>query len=433
MGYEIVLVFLLFLAFSAIRMPIGFAMLCSGVLYLFLVGQDPGLLSEQVMNHFFKSFVLLSVPLFIFAANIMNAGGISNRLFDFAILLVGRLRGGLAHVNVITSLIFSGMSGSAIADVAGPGKLMIEMMTAKKRFDPAFAGAVTAASATIGPIVPPSIPMVIYGLVSSTSVGYLFLGGIIPGILMAASLMLVIATIARRRKFPVEPTPKLPEAVRTTRRAVPALLMPAILLGGIYGGAMTPTEAAAVAAAYALALALFFYRSMRLGQVVDVLVESSRSTAIVSITIAGAFMFNYIVASEQLPNAIGDFLTRIDMSPLMFFILVNLLFLILGCFLDVLTSLLIVVPMLMPSVRAMGIDTVHFGVVIVVNMMIGLITPPYGELLFIINGLTGIPINRMIRAVLPFLAILISAMFLMVFFPAIVLWLPMQFGYEPVG
>ncbi len=433
MGYEIVLVFVLFLAFSAIRMPIGFAMLCSGVLYLFLVGQDPGLLSEQVMNHFFKSFVLLSVPLFIFAANIMNAGGISNRLFDFAILLVGRLRGGLAHVNVITSLIFSGMSGSAIADVAGPGKLMIEMMTAKKRFDPAFAGAVTAASATIGPIVPPSIPMVIYGLVSSTSVGYLFLGGIIPGILMAASLMLVIATIARRRKFPVEPTPKLPEAVRTTRRAVPALLMPAILLGGIYGGAMTPTEAAAVAAAYALALALFFYRSMRLGQVVDVLVESSRSTAIVSITIAGAFMFNYIVASEQLPNAIGDFLTRIDMSPLMFFILVNLLFLILGCFLDVLTSLLIVVPMLMPSVRAMGIDTVHFGVVIVVNMMIGLITPPYGELLFIINGLTGIPINRMIRAVLPFLAILISAMFLMVFFPAIVLWLPMQFGYEPVG
>jgi tripartite ATP-independent transporter DctM subunit len=433
MGYEIVLVFLLFLAFSAIRMPIGFAMLCSGVLYLFLVGQDPGLLSEQVMNHFFKSFVLLSVPLFIFAANIMNAGGISNRLFDFAILLVGRLRGGLAHVNVITSLIFSGMSGSAIADVAGPGKLMIEMMTAKKRFDPAFAGAVTAASATIGPIVPPSIPMVIYGLVSSTSVGYLFLGGIIPGIVMAASLMLVVAIIARRRKFPVEPAPKLPEAVRTTRRAVPALLMPAILLGGIYGGAMTPTEAAAVAAAYALALALFFYRSMRLGQVVDVLVESSRSTAIVAITIAGAFMFNYIVASEQLPNAIGDFLTRIDMSPLMFFILVNLLFLILGCFLDVLTSLLIVVPMLMPSVRAMGIDTVHFGVVIVVNMMIGLITPPYGELLFIINGLTGIPINRMIRAVLPFLAILISAMFLMVFFPAIVLWLPMQFGYEPVG
>jgi tripartite ATP-independent transporter DctM subunit len=433
MGYEIVLVFLLFLAFSAIRMPIGFAMLCSGVLYLFLVGQDPGLLSEQVMNHFFKSFVLLSVPLFIFAANIMNAGGISNRLFDFAILLVGRLRGGLAHVNVITSLIFSGMSGSAIADVAGPGKLMIEMMTAKKRFDPAFAGAVTAASATIGPIVPPSIPMVIYGLVSSTSVGYLFLGGIIPGIVMAASLMLVVAIIARRRKFPVEPAPKLPEAVRTTRRAVPALLMPAILLGGIYGGAMTPTEAAAIAAAYALALALFFYRSMRLKQIVDVLVESSRSTAIVAITIAGAFMFNYIVASEQLPNAIGDFLTRIDMSPLMFFILVNLLFLILGCFLDVLTSLLIVVPMLMPSVRAMGIDTVHFGVVIVVNMMIGLITPPYGELLFIINGLTGIPINRMIRAVLPFLAILISAMFLMVFFPAIVLWLPMQFGYEPVG
>ena len=433
MGYEIVLAFLLFLAFSAIRMPIGFAMLCSGVLYLFLAGQDPGLLSEQVMNHFFKSFVLLAVPLFIFAANIMNAGTISDRLFDFAILLVGRLRGGLAHVNVITSLIFSGMSGSAIADVAGPGKLMIEMMTAKKRFDPAFAGAITAASATIGPIIPPSIPMVIYGLVSSTSVGYLFLGGIVPGIVMAAALMMVIAIIAKRRKFPVEPAPKLPEVVRTTRRALPALALPAILLGGIYGGAMTPTEAAAVAGAYALALAMFIYRSMRLKQVVDVLVDSSRSTAIVAITIAGAFMFNYIVASEQLPNAIGDYLAQVNMSPLMFFILVNFLFLLLGCFLDVLTSLLIVVPMLMPSIRALGIDTVHFGVVIVINMMIGLITPPYGELLFIINGLTGISINRMIREVLPFLAVLITAMFLMVFFPAIVLWLPMQFGYEPVG
>jgi tripartite ATP-independent transporter DctM subunit len=275
--------------------------------------------------------------------------------------------------------------------------------------------------------------MVIYGLVSSTSVGYLFLGGIIPGVIMAAALMVVIAIIAKRRKFPVEPAPKLPEVVRTTRRALPALALPAILLGGIYGGAMTPTEAAAVAGAYALLLALFIYRSMRLAQVVDVLVDSSRSTAIVAITIAGAFMFNYIVASEQLPNAIGDYLAQVNMSPLMFFILVNFLFLLLGCFLDVLTSLLIVVPMLMPSIRALGIDTVHFGVVIVINMMIGLITPPYGELLFIINGLTGISINRMIREVLPFLAVLIAAMFLMVFFPAIVLWLPMQFGYEPVG
>jgi len=425
--------FVLFLAASAIRMPIGFAMLCSGVLYLFLVGQDPGLLSEQVMNNLFKSFVLLSVPLFIFAANIMNAATISDRLFEFAILLVGRLRGGLAHVNVITSLIFSGMSGSAIADVAGPGKLMIEMMTANKRFDPAFAGAITAASATIGPIVPPSIPMVIYGLVSSTSVGYLFLGGVLPGIFMAAALMLVVAIIARRRDFPVEPAPKMPEAIRTTRMALPALLLPGILLGGIYSGAMTPTEAAAVAGAYALALALFFYRSLRLVQIVDVLVESSRSTAVVAITIAGAFMFNYVVASEQLPNSIGEILAKLDMSPLMFFILVNILFLLLGCFLDVLTSLLIIVPMLMPSIRALGIDTVHFGVVIVINMMIGLITPPYGELLFIINGLTGIPINRMIREVLPFLAVLIIAMFVMVLFPQIVLWLPMKFGYEPIG
>ena len=430
--FEIALIFVVFLAAGAIRMPIGFAMLCAGVLYLFLVGQDPGLLSEQVMNHFFKSFVLLAVPLFIFAANVMNAGTISDRLFEFATLLVGRFRGGLAHVNVITSLIFSGMSGSAIADAAGPGKLMIEMMTSKKRFDPAFAGAITAASATIGPIIPPSIPMVIYGLVSSTSVGYLFLGGLIPGALMAISLMLVVAIIARRRNFPVEPIPTKTEAVKITRSALPALLLPGILLGGIYGGAMTPTEAAAVAGAYALILALFVYRSMRFAQIVDVLVDSSRSTAVVAITIAGAFVFNYIVASAQLPTAIGNLLTDLNMSPITFFILVNILFLVLGCFLDVLTSLLIVVPMLMPSIRALGIDSVHFGVVIVINMMIGLITPPYGELLFIINGLTGISINRMTREVLPFLAVLIAAMFLMVLYPEIVLWLPRQFGYEPI-
>ena len=431
MGFEIILMFILFLGASAIRMPIGFAMVCSGLLYLFLVGQDPGLFSEQVMNHFFKSFVLLSVPLFIFAANVMNASSISERLFSFAILLVGRLRGGLAHVNVVASLIFSGMSGSAIADVAGPGKLMIEMMIAKKRFDPAFAGAITAASATIGPIIPPSIPIVIYGLVSSTSIGYLFLGGIIPGIIMALSLMAVIAVIAKKRNFPVEPIPELPEAVKITRMALPALMMPGILLGGIYSGAMTPTEAAAVAGAYALVLAMFFYRTMSFSKLVEVLVDSSRSTAIVALTIAGAFMFNYVVASAQLPEAVGELLTRLDMSPLMFFIMVNLLFLFLGLFLDVLTSLLIIVPMLIPSVRELGIDTVHFGIVIVINMMIGLITPPYGELLFIINGLTGIPINRMMREVLPFLAVLITAMFLMVLFPAIVLWLPMQFGYVP--
>ncbi|NQU71033.1 MAG: TRAP transporter large permease, partial [Rhodospirillales bacterium] len=372
MGYEIILMFVLFLAASAIRMPIGFAMLCSGVLYLFLSGQDPGLLSEQVLNNLFKSFVLLAVPLFIFAANVMNASTISERLFEFAALLVGRLRGGLAHVNVLTSLIFSGMSGSAIADVAGPGKLMIDMMTANKRFDPAFAGAITAASATIGPIIPPSIPMVIYGLVSSTSVGYLFLGGVLPGFFLAIVLMIMVAIIAKRRDFPVEPPSTRKQAVRTVNRSLPALMLPFILLGGIYSGAATPTEAAAIAGAYALLLAFFFYRSMRLAELYDVFLASSHSTVIVAVTIAGAFMFNYVVASEQLPNAIGELMAGIDISPLLFFLLVNVVFLLLGCFLDVLTSLLIIVPMLMPTIRELGIDTVHFGVAIIINMMIGL-------------------------------------------------------------
>jgi tripartite ATP-independent transporter DctM subunit len=420
---------LCFFCWAAMGMPIGFAMLTSGFLYLLLSGQDVGLIAAQGLNGLFKSFVLLAVPMFIFAAEVMNSSVISERLLKFTSLLVGRLRGGLAHVNVVLSIIFSGMSGSALADAAGPGKLMVNLMLRDQRYTPGFAGAVTAASATIGPIIPPSIPMVLYAVVSNTSIASLFLGGIIPGLLMGLSLMILIHFIARKRDFPVEaPTPKH-EVVSTVRDAFPTLMLPVILLGGIYSGAVTPTEAAALAAAYALLLALGFYRSFKLRQLYEVLVQSARSTAIVAITIIGALFFNYVIASEEVAKSISAWIAGIGLSPVAFMLLVNVLFLVLGCFLDTLLMLLVVVPILMPSVNALGIDTVHFGVVIVVNMMIGLITPPYGELLFLISGVTGIRLQAMMKEIFPFIGVLLLTLLLLALFPGITLFLPRYFGY----
>jgi len=420
----------LFLALGAIGMPIGFAMIVAGIAYLFAAGRDVGLASEQMLNQLYNSFVLLAVPLFIFAANVMNAGTISDRLLAFCLAIVGRLRGGLAHVNVVASLIFSGMSGSALADAAGIGRVLIDMMTRDGRYPRGFAAAVTAASATIGPIIPPSIPLVLYALVSSTSVGYLFLGGIIPGLMMAAALMVLIALTARRRGFPVEEPVPVARLPGLTFRAFPALLLPVILLGGIYGGATTPTEAASVAAAYALLLAGLFYRALSLRGLVDILVNSAKSSAVIALIIAGAFVVNYAVTIEQVPNALAAWLDTIDIPPLAFFLAINVLFLLFGCFLDATTMLLVLVPLLMPAIRAMDIDPVHFGVVIVVNMMIGLVTPPYGVLLFVINGLTGIPLRAIIAEIWPFILVLLTALVIMVLVPETVLWLPRVFGYE---
>jgi len=431
MSFAAVVMFALFFYWAAVGMPIGHAMLAACFVYLFLSGQDIGLVASQSLNGLFNSFVLIAVPLFILSADIMNASKITDRLFQFANLLVGRLRGGLAHVNVVASIIFSGMSGSALADAAGPGKLEVDMMV-KAGYAPGFAAALSTTSAIIGPIIPPSIPLVLYGLVSNTSILYLFIGGVIPGLLLGLAQMGVIAVIAKKRNFPVEPVPTRREAVRTVGDAAPALLLPVIMLGGIYSGAVTPTEAAAVAAAYALLLALFWYRTLDLRGFVNVLAESARSTGVVAITIAGALVMNWVVAAEQLPAVLGGWMLEMDVSPLVFLLMVNVLFLVLGCFLDTLLMLLIIVPMLMPTVHALGIDPVHFGVVAVVNMMIGLVTPPMGELLFLISGVSGIELHSIMKELWQFLVVLIALLFVFVFVPELTLWLPEQTGYIPV-
>ncbi|HEV7328771.1 MAG TPA: TRAP transporter large permease [Bosea sp. (in: a-proteobacteria)] len=424
------LAILAIITLSLLGLPIGHAMIAGSILYLLVAGQDLSIAAEQLLNGMYTNYVILAVPLFILAAELMNIGSMTERLLRFCDALVGRFRGGLAHVNIVQSVIFAGMSGSAIADAAGTGRMMQAMMTKDGKYPPAFAAALTAASSVIGPIIPPSIPMVIYALVSDASIGFLFLGGVIPGLLMALAQMAIVASAAKRRNFPVEPPIPLRRLPGITWRAFPALMMPVVLLGGIYGGATTPTEAAAVAAAYALAVSVLLYRSVSMQAFYNSLAYSARTTASIGMLIAGALVFNYVVTIENIPDSLRAFLAGWNLSPLGFLILVNVLLLILGCLLEGTAILLIVVPVLIPTAKALGIDMVHFGVVVVVNIMLGLITPPYGLLLFIMTNIAEVPLRQIVRECMPFLGAMIVALALITFFPSLVLWLPRLMGYQ---
>jgi tripartite ATP-independent transporter DctM subunit len=430
MSFELISLIVTLFFLAGIGTPIGYAILIASVVYLGLAGMDVALAGEKILQGFYKSAILLAVPLFIVAANIMNAGSITDRLLRFCVAVVGRFKGGLGHVNVVASLIFSGMSGSAVADAAGIGKIIISMMTRDGRYSRGYAAAITAASATIGPIIPPSIPMVLYALISNASIGALFLAGILPGLIMGVVLMAMNGYLAHKRGFAVEAPVTLRELPRITANAFPALLMPVILLYGIYGGITTPTEAAAVAAFYALILAAVFYRAVSFKALYQVFVDSARSSASVGIVIGGAFILNYIVITEQIPQSISSTLDGANIGPLTFLIMVNVLILLLGCVLDATTIILVIVPLFIPTCQALGIDLVHFGVLVVVNSMIGLITPPYGILLFVINAVTDIPLREIIAEIWLFLAVLIAALVVMMLSPDMVLWLPRMFGYQ---
>jgi tripartite ATP-independent transporter DctM subunit len=304
------------------------------------------------------------------------------------------------------------------------------MMTRNNRYPVSYAAAVTAASAVIGPIIPPSIPMVLYALVSDTSVGYLFLGGVIPGVLMALAQMAINSYMAHKHDYPVEKPIPLRQWPMITWVALPALLMPVILLGGIYGGVMTPTEAAAVAAAYAFLVAALWYRNITVRDTYVAVLNSSRATASIGMLIAGALIFNYVVTIEQIPNTVRGLLAGYELSPLMFLVVVNVILLLLGCLLEGSTIILVILPILIPTAKALGIDLVHFGVVAVVNIMIGLITPPYGLLLFIISAISGAPLRAIIRDTMPFVLAMLVALAIITFVPDTVLWLPRLLGYK---
>ncbi|MEC9434722.1 MAG: TRAP transporter large permease [Pseudomonadota bacterium] len=418
------------LALALLGLPIGHAMIASSILYLTMKGLDLGMAAEQMLNGLYSSWILLAVPLFILAAELMNAGAMTSRLLAFCNAFVGRFRGGLALVNVVQSVIFAGMSGSAIADAAGTGKLMQKMMTEGGKYPPAFAAALTASSAVIGPIIPPSIPVVIYALVSDASIGFLFLAGVVPGLLMGLMQAGLIVGVSRRRAFPVEPPVPARDLPGVTLRALPALLMPAVLLGGIYGGATTPTEAAAVAALYALLVSALLYRSITPASLYSSLSGAARTTVSIGMLIAGAIVYNYVVTLENIPAALSGWLGGFDLSPLGFLVMVNVILLALGCLLEGTTILLVIVPVFIPTANALGVDMVHFGIVCVVNIMLGLITPPYGLLLFVMSSISGEPLKAIVREAAPFLLAMLAALALITFFPGLSLWLPRLFGYQ---
>jgi C4-dicarboxylate transporter, DctM subunit len=421
---------ILILLLSLSGLPIGLSMLGASVVYLMISGQDIGLAAEQVVQGLTNSYTLLAIPLFILASELMNLGSLSARLLAWCNALVGRFRGGLGHVNVVSSLIFSGMSGSAIADVVGVGKLTMEMMTRDGRYTPAYAAAITAATAVIGPIIPPSIPLVLYALISDTSVGYLFAAGVVPGLLMTAVMMGLNTYLAHKHNFPVEPPVPAREFLPLTFKALPALMMPVVLLGGIYSGVMTPTEAAAVAALYTLVISIVLYRSVTWKGLHSSLLNSGRQLASVGILIAGAMVFNYVVAKENIPKDVQAWMASFELGKLGFLLLVNLLLLALGALLEGGTVLLVVVPILIPAAQALGIDMVHFGLVVTVNLMIGLITPPYGLLLFVTANMARVPIAALIKETVPFIVVLVAALFFITYVPDSVLWLPRLLGYK---
>jgi tripartite ATP-independent transporter DctM subunit len=419
---------MVFAVFFLLRGSIALGMVASTTLYCLLKGIRLEEVVETMVIGFDNQFILLAIPLFVLSARLMNSGGITARIFSFADRAVGFLRGGLAHVNVVGSVIFSGMTGSALADAAGLGLMEIKAME-DGGYERPFACAVSAATATIGPIIPPSIPMVIFSMLSGASLGNLFLGGVIPGLVMAAAMMLYIAAVARRRNYPVGAWQGLRALRRSFREALPALLTPAILLGGIYSGVFTPTEAGAAAALYALMLAVAVYRELGLGGLYRELVTTVENVGFLSFIIAGAFSFSYVITLEGISARVAAAVVSLTASPPVLLFLLNVLFLVLGCFLDTMILLLVVVPMILPAVRAVGIDLVHFGVVIVLNMMIGLCTPPYGMLLFTVSGLTQTSLGPVIREIVPFLAVLIGVLFLITYVPGLVLFLPRLAGF----
>ncbi|CAN7510409.1 TRAP transporter large permease [Polaromonas sp. LjRoot131] len=416
-------------ALSLLGAPIGLAMIAGSVLYLYMKGMDVGAAAEQLLNGTYSSFLLLAIPLFILAATFMSTGSVMDRLLRFCNAIVGRFPGGLAQVNVLQSVVFASMSGSALADAAGSGKVMQVMMTREGKYTPGFAAALSAVSSVIGPILPPSIPMVLYALVSGTSIGYLFIGGVLPGLLLGVVQMVLIWFQAKRRGFPVEEKVPLSEMPRITKEAFPALMLPVILLGCLYSGITTPTEAAGVAAAYALLISAGLYRSMGWPDIYESLLSSAKMSISIGMLIAGALVFNYVITSENIPTHLSGMLKGLEMTPLTFLLLVNVILLLLGAFLEGSTIILIILPVLLPTAVALGIDPVHFGVMAVLNIMIGLVTPPYGLLLFMMMKIADVSFSELMAEVWPYLLVMLGALALVTFWPGMVLWLPRMAGY----
>ena len=410
-----------------LRIPIAFGMMLTSIAYFLVKGLSLMLVAEKILTNLFSGYILMAVPLFVFTANVMNSGKVTEMVFRFANTVVGNVRGGLGHVNVLASLIFSGMTGSAVADASGLGIMEIDAMR-KHGYDDGFSCAITAASATIGPIFPPSIPMIFYSMLSGASIGKLFMGGMVPGVLIAIALMIYIAYIAKKRNYPRGERYTLRQFVSNTLIALPALFTPVLLLVGIYTGVMTPTEAGAMAAFYAILISTFVYRAMGAAQLWQAVIETVKTAGVLAIIVGASYTFSYIIALEHIPDVVAKVLLSMTPNKYVFLLLVNILFMLLGCFIDTSAIMLVFVPMVLPTVNAFGIDLVHFGVIIVLNMMIGLSTPPYGVLLFIVSGISGAPLRSVIKEILPMIIAMLVVLAVLTYVPSIILFIPNLFG-----
>jgi len=421
---ETLAVFGVLVALMLLGLPIAVSMALTAILTFLALG-EPDLLSmvPQRMYAGTTGFPLLAIPFFILAGNLMNTGGMTQRIFRVAQCLVGHIRGGLGHVNVVGSMIFAGMSGSAVADAAGLGLVEIEAMR-KAGYDPRFSAAVTAASSTIGPIIPPSIPFVIFGSMTGTSVGRLFLGGFLPGLVMGLALMITVYIIATRRGYPQERRVSARELLGGILAGIPALGAPAIIIGGILAGLFTPTEASVVACFYALILGLVLYREIRVSDLTRILWETLEHTLRVMFIISAASLFGWMLIQQRIPTTVVEGLMALTDQRWVILLIINGILLLLGCFMEGIAIMLLTIPVFMPLIARVGVDPVHFGVLMTLNLMIGLLTPPVGMALYAVSSVSQVPLWPLARELWPYLVALLISLGIITFIPAVVLWVP---------
>ena len=415
--------FVIMLLLFALGTPIAWSIAASAAVYMAAGPHVPLQGMVQRMVGGIDTFPLLAIPFFILAGNLMNTGGITDRLVTFAKALVGHITGGLAHVVVVTNMIMAGMSGSGVADAAGTGTILIPAMK-KAGYPVPFSAAIVASAGTIGPIVPPSIPFVIYGSIASVSIGRLLLAGAIPGVITGICLMIFVYFIARRRGYPADRRTSCGELARATLRAIPPMGMPAIILGGIIFGVMTPTEAAAAGAAYGFILGFFVYREIKLSQLPRIVTESAIGTAAIVIIMSAAQPFAWVLTFEQAPMKVLTFFENAHLAQWQLLLVLNVILLVLGLVMEGLAVMIMSVPILMPLIQHAGIDPVHFGVIFVLNIMIGAITPPVGTIMYVVCLLNKVSVAQFAREAWPFIISLIVALLLVTYIPELSLWLP---------
>jgi C4-dicarboxylate transporter DctM subunit len=417
------IVFVILIGLMLINVPIAIGTALATLGGIIAVGDLPVMVLVQRMFVGIDTFTLIAVPLFILTGRMMALGGITTDLINLSRVLVGFMRGGLAYINIVSSMFFAGITGSAASDTSSVGAILIPAMV-EKGYEKDFSVAVTATSSTIGVMIPPSIPMVIYGVASGSSIGRLFLGGFVPGVMVGLFLMAVTFVLARKRNYPVEVRVPLSTALITIIKGIPALMTILIIIVGIVSGVFTPTEAAGIAAFYSFLLGTLYYKELKLKHIPDIIVEVATTTGMVALMIATASALGWLFANQGIPQMIGNALLSITTNPVIIMLLVNLLLLFVGTWLDLSPAVIIFTPILLPIVQQIGIDPVHFGVIMVVNLAIGLFTPPVGVCLFVSCGIAGISIANTVRAFIPFFVSMVVVLILITYIPQLVMFLP---------